>query len=163
MQSPLTPSGVEGRWQCRLLAVRVSSPRIATSARTLVHDAQKCPTGACSSQRQARSVFGTLTCHRDDTCASGRSVSFNAQPLWERQHVQVEGHNCSQRVMVPRRHFQAMRPSVSRRGQSPRYREYARHRWTYGRRRGECWDHGVDSQAGIPRKGDQPHNWAGRR
>ena len=73
MQSPLTPSGVEGRWQCRLLAVRVSSPRKATSA-------QK---------------------------GGGR-------------------HNCSQRVMVPWRHFQAMRPSVSRWGaQSPRYREHA--------------------------------------
>ena len=26
----------------------------------------------------------------------------------------------------------------------------------------ECWDHGVVSQAGGTRKGDQPQNWTGR-
>ena len=66
----------------------------------------------------------------------------------------MERYHCSQRVMVPVWHFQAMRPSVSRRrGQSPRYREYARlapgraksqvprdarYWWTYQRHRGNA-------------------------
>ena len=69
----LTPSGFEGRWQCRLLAVHVSSYCTATSARTLVHVAQSVP--------QLHAVpnvrfFLTLTCHQDDTGVSGRRVSF---------------------------------------------------------------------------------------
>ena len=110
------------------------------------------------------------TCHRDDTGASGRRVSFKlpwlGEQLWlsssrSRARARVssiltvedsptvvrglESHNCSQRVMVLWRHFQAMRPSVSHRGgQSPRYRE------THGtgvRTSGivGCRDHGVVS------------------
>ena len=63
MEAPLTASGVEGTWQCRLLAVRVSSPRTATSARTLVHVAQSVPqVGAVPNVKGE--VFGTLMCHR---------------------------------------------------------------------------------------------------
>ena len=61
------------------------------------------------------------------------------------------------------------------RRRQPRYREYGR---TYQRHRGNAGTHGVDSQAGTSRKGDQPknkratdastsghqpHNWSGRR
>ena len=53
---------------CRLLAVHVSSPCTATSARTLLHVVY-------SSQRTARSVW-SLTSHCQDTGASGRRVSF---------------------------------------------------------------------------------------
>ena len=90
----------------------------------------------------------------------------------------AQGHNCSPSVMVPWNHFQAMRPTVSRRGrQSPRYREYARYWWKYQRHRGSAGTHGVDSQAGTPPQGRtnpnwratdpstsglQPHNWSGR-
>ena len=49
---PWLPLGVEGRWQCRLLAVRVSTLSTATSVSTLVHVAQTVP---------RREVFGTLT------------------------------------------------------------------------------------------------------
>ena len=75
MQSSLTRLGVEGRWQCRLLAVHVSSGRTATSARTLVHVAQSVPR-VRAVPNVLREVFGTLTCQRDDTGASGRRVSF---------------------------------------------------------------------------------------
>ena len=72
VQSPLAPLGSSGRWQCRLLAVRVSSPCRATSASTLVRVFQSVP--------QLRAVpnvlFSTLTCHRDDSGVSGHRVSF---------------------------------------------------------------------------------------
>ena len=168
MQSPLAlvSPGVEGRWPCRILVVHVSPSCTASSARTLVHVAQTVP--------QVRAVpnirFLTLTCHRDDTGASGRRVSFKL-PGWLsssrvgssvscesrfRQNTAREGMSaaCSQRVMVPSRRFQAMRPSVSRLGgqshQVPRVRTVLVHvpaaSW-------ECWDHGIGSQAGTPCKG----------
>ena len=65
-------------WQCRLLAVRVSSPRTATSVRTLVHVAQAVPQVRAVPNAN-REVFGTLTCNRVDTGASGRRVSFFAR------------------------------------------------------------------------------------
>ena len=123
------PSGVEGRWHCRLLAVRVSSPCTATSARTLVHVAQTVPQVRAVANVK-REVFGKLACHRGRSSygLAGRVIEheqeYPAGSQWKTAREGVEGRNCSQRVMVPWRHFQAMRPSVSRRrGQRPRYRE----------------------------------------
>ena len=71
----LTQSRVEGRWPCRILVVHVSSSCTARSARTLVHVAQTVPQ-VCAVPNAKREVFGTLKCHRDDTGASGRRLSF---------------------------------------------------------------------------------------
>ena len=97
---------------------------------------------------------------------------------WNTARKGVARHDSSQRVMVPWRHFQAVRPSVSRRrGQSPRYRE------THGTGGRTCSTVGMlgswcKLKRAPPAKGDQPknwratdpstsghqpHNWAGRR
>ena len=48
---------VEGRWQCRLFAVHVSSPCTATSAWTLVHVAQYVPQVRAIPNVRAQSVW----------------------------------------------------------------------------------------------------------
>ena len=69
---------------------------------------------------------------------TGLSSSRSRTSMWKTTREGV-GHNCSQRVMVPWRHFQAMRPSVSRQGgQSPRHREYVRYWWSYQRHHGNA-------------------------
>ena len=77
-------------------------------------------------------------------------------------------------------HFQAMGPIVSRRGGAKsQVSRDARVLVDVPAASWECWDHGVDSQAGTPRKGrptqknwratdpsnsgHQPHNWPDRR
>ena len=66
-------------------------------ARTLVHVAQSVPQ-LRAVPNAVREVFGSLTCHRDDTDAPGYRVARTG----------LGGHNCSQRVMVPRRHFPSL-------------------------------------------------------
>ena len=91
----------------------------------------ECPTGACSSQRKARSVSGMTQVLLVVGCLfklnglrSSRVGSCESRFRQNTAREGIERCHCSQRVMVPWRHFQTMRPSVSRReGQSPRYRE----------------------------------------
>ena len=90
---------------------------------------------------------------------------YPASSQWKTAREGVEGHTCSQRLMVPWRHFQAMRPSVSRRGAKSARRavlvDVPAASW-------ECWDHRKGDQPQDWRATDpstselQPHNWSGR-
>ena len=141
----IAPRPFGGRREMAMSPHRCALPFSLHGDFSLVHVAQSVP----QVREVPNGLFSTLTCHRDDTGASGRRVSFklpgwlssfakSSTSKWNTARKGAECH-CSQRVMVPWRHFQAMRPSVSRRGgQSPRYREYARYWWTYQRYRGNA-------------------------
>ena len=84
---------------------------------------------------------------------------------WKTAREGVEGHNCSQRVMVPWRHFQAMRPSVSRQGraksQVPRERTVL-YWWMHQRHRGNAGTMVLTHKRAPPAKGDQNPKTCGR-
>ena len=165
------PFGVEGRWLCRILAVHVSSPPLtATSVRTLAHVAL-CVPQVRAVPNVKRKVFGTLRCHRDDTGASGRRVSFK-----------LPGWLSSSRVGPCKSRFRqnAAREGIGRcRAVEGKVPDTASTVLVYiPTASWECWDHGVVSHADNSHKGDQPqnwratdpstsghqpHNWAGRR
>ena len=110
---------VEGRWQCRPPRCALLFSLLGASC-TLLRVSHRCVQFPESVRK-----------------SSGRSVSFNAQPLWERRSA-PEGATTRAGISVPRvRTLPVDVPAAS---------------W-------ECWDHGVDSQAVTPRKGDQPQNW----
>ena len=114
-------------------------------------------------------MFGTLTCHRDDTGASGRRVSFKLTGLSSSrvEHEQMEDrlHGCGGPQLLAKGHgaveafpshgTQRLAPGRAK-SQVPRVRTAL---VDVPAASCECWDHGVNTSGHLPQRATNPQNW----